>query len=245
MSATTRSATKPSRIENFADKDKIEQEGTTNKSLSKPQKKPSLKRKSPSGKQSSKANAYKKLKPDVEGTKHEDPIIINRAPVLQLWGAAVAQFVHPDLSWLACLSIGNSISTICAISRGRSIGVFEPKDEPDESKHKPKKLAGNILELAVMGFPMQVKGNAIISKGTPKLANENSIKGKFGSDEKYEATRAAFQEALNSWKGSEQELENKAFHMYERFRPNVSGGQQGWGRKGRLDLNVVHKIVHK
>lgn len=243
MPATTRSTTKQSHIEDFTNK--TGPKNLTNNPTNEARKKPLSKRKSSFDGKRPKVNAYKKLKPDVTGTKHEDPIIINRAPVLQLWGATVAQFVHPDLSWPACLSIGNSISTLCAISKGRSIGVFEPNNEPDNPKHKQNRSASDITELAVMGFPMQVKGDAVISNGKPKTANEDSLRGKFGSEQKYEEAKRTFQEALNSWKGSVDELEKKAFHMYERFRPNVSGGQQGWGRKGKLDLGDVHKMVHK
>lgn len=43
-----------------------------------------------------------------EELKTEKPIMINRAPVLTLWGACVAAFLHDDLSWEACLSVGES-----------------------------------------------------------------------------------------------------------------------------------------
>ena len=36
----------------------------------------------------------------------EKPIVINRSPVLQLWGACVAGFLHPELGWEVCLNIG-------------------------------------------------------------------------------------------------------------------------------------------
>ena len=174
-------------------------------------------------------------------SESEKPIIINRAPVLQLWSACVAQFLHPELGWDTCLSIGGAVSSLCAISKGRAIGMIEPK-EADGDHQTKKQQNGERVE--VMGFGLHIKdGNALIS-GKPKPVKEDTLRNKFGSEE-YDASLVAFQKALSTWKGKEDELDKKAFHMYERFRPNVSGGQKGWGRKGKLDLTEVANVIAK
>ena len=57
-----------------------------------------------------------------------DAIQINRAPVLTLWVAAVAQ--REGHSRGSALTFGKSISTMLAQSKGRSIGVFQDKARP-------------------------------------------------------------------------------------------------------------------
>ena len=45
---------------------------------------------------------------DEDDLKTEKPIMINRSPVLQLWGACVAEFLHGgnEVGWETCLSMG-------------------------------------------------------------------------------------------------------------------------------------------
>ena len=181
-------------------------------------------------------------------TAKDFEIIINRAPVLQLWGASVAHLVHPSLPWKTCLGIGSSISTLCAISKGRSIGVIEPKDgEADGSEAKKATRDENgddgVQEFAVMGFPMHLKNGLVVDRGKSKPVKEELLIKRFGRHNKYAAVKDSFEEALRGWKGQEDELEKKAFGMYEGFRPTVSSGQHGWGRKGRLDLEKVRQVV--
>lgn len=172
-------------------------------------------------------------------SKQKKSIIINRAPVLQLWSASVAQFLHPELGWDTCLSIGAAVSSLCAISKGRAIGMIEPKDADGDHKSK-KQPEGEKVE--VMGFGLYLKdGNAVLS-GKPKIVKEETLRNKFGSEEYY-ASLNAFRKALSTWKGREEELGKEAFHMYEQFRPNVSKGQKGWGRKGDLDLTEVGDVI--
>lgn len=197
------------------------------------------------------ANADNDLRQTEISTKSSDklekPIIINRAPVLELWGACVASFLHPELSWTLCLSIGSSISTITAISKGRSIGTIAPPDEStkDASDKQDKKQGDEISTVKVMGFPMTIKDDSVIVKGKPKTIREVSLLRKYSSEETYTKARDAMVEALQEWKGKEDDLDTKAFHMYEQFRPDVAKGQKGWGRKGELHLSKVRDTIHK
>jgi hypothetical protein len=173
-----------------------------------------------------------------------EPITINRAPVLQLWGSLVAKFVHPDLPWAACLSIGNAISSLCAVAKGRSIGLIEPADDTKKGKKTRRRRVDDTRMVKVMGFSLPVKGDAVILGGKPKHLKEESLKHKFGGNQ-YDAVKAAFEDGLQSWKGHEDELNAKAFHMYEQFRPTVASGQKGWGRKGELSTSEIAKVVRR
>jgi hypothetical protein len=63
-----------------------------------------------------------------ESNESDDGIMINRAPVLELWAATVTSFLYPKISWDTSLSAGGAISTLCAISKGRAIGAIEKKN---------------------------------------------------------------------------------------------------------------------
>lgn len=188
-----------------------------------------------------------KGKAESRDTTTEDSILINRAPVLELWAASVASFLYPNLSWETCLSAGSAISTLCAISKGRSIGTIEKPDPATAEKKREERQqlrAGNdqLDELEVMGFHLKLKaGQALVSE-KPKKANEAALQKKFG-DEAYERVRVTFHEALQSWKGREEDLDAQAFHYYEDFRPTVPKGEKGWGRKGMLNLQAVKDSV--
>lgn len=234
---------------------------TKNKASSKPAPNSSAKRKAPADSQAENSTVKsKKPKKDQAEVKQahfagddiadlEKPIIINRSPVLQLWGASVAQFLHPNESWETCLGIGGSIASLCAISKGRSIGKVEPKDDSAEAEDKRKKhkqkTEEETREIEVMGFPMHIKDGVVIVDGKPKPLNEGPLKGKFGGEDQYAAVKTAMQEALQHWSDSKDELDRKAFHMYEKFRPDVSSGQSGWGKKGELNLHHIRSVIAK
>ncbi|EON65078.1 hypothetical protein W97_04313 [Coniosporium apollinis CBS 100218] len=182
-----------------------------------------------------------------EKEQDDKPVIINRAPVLQLWAASVTHLLHPSFAWSTCLSAGSAISSLCAISKGRSIGTIEPAKETEEKaerRKRAKKEQEDLEEMEVMGFKLKVKNGLVVAgsdkKGKP--GSEASLKAKFG-DEAYNRTKAAFEKALEAWKGAEEELNEKAFGFYERFRPEVSAGQKGWGRKAELDLQKVGRVA--
>lgn len=175
--------------------------------------------------------------------------MINRSPVLQLWSACVSQALYPDLPWPTHLAVGSAISTLCAISKGRSIGTIEPAADTDDQKAKKdaKKRAaeeGADDEVQVMRFRLLLKDGAAIVSGSPKRANEALLKSKFGGDEQYENVKGVMAQAIASWSDT-RALDAKAFGMYEDFRPNVSAGQGGWGKKGELSLEHVREVVEK
>ena len=62
------------------------------------------------------------------------PIRINRAPVLTLWAAVVAERLGFDRD--EALSLGRAVAGLNAQSKGRRLGVFKPHEE------KPEKARG-------------------------------------------------------------------------------------------------------
>ena len=58
------------------------------------------------------------------------PIRINRAPVLTLWAAVVAERLGFDRN--DALSLGRAVAGLNAQSKGRRLGVFKPHEEKPE-----------------------------------------------------------------------------------------------------------------
>lgn len=242
---TTRSASKKqTKIDDY--QDNAEQDKTNAKATkSKPKAKANTAVKRKSSSQDSPAKpSKKKLKaessePDKSAVDREKPIKINRSPVLQLWGAAVAQFVHSNESWETCLSIGGSIASLCAISKGRAIGKIDPPSESRDKGSRGKKTDKETRHLEVMGFPMEIKDGVVTVDGKPKPLSEEAIEGKYGGTDNYQRVKKVMQEALEAWVDDKDDLEKQAFHFYEQFRP----GSGGWGQKGELDLENVRKTI--
>ncbi|EXJ55490.1 hypothetical protein A1O7_08417 [Cladophialophora yegresii CBS 114405] len=190
------------------------------------------------------------VKPE-EDDEDNKPVIINRAPVLQLWAACVAQKLYPKLSWNTHLSIGSAVSALCAISKGRAIGTIDqPTDDPGKKaeKEKKKQSAGKGAddEVDVMSFKLLLKDGSAIVSGKPQKANEAALIKKYGEAE-YERTKKAMEEAIDAFeaKAKKGELNRTAFHMYEEFRPSVQHGQGGWGKKGELRLEKIMELAEK
>jgi hypothetical protein len=203
----------------------------------------------PTAKRTKSSESVSKSTKTEEADAEQLRIIINRAPVLQLWSACVAHITYPNLSWETCLSAGSAISTICAVAKGRSIGTVPEKDESNEKaakRAKAKKQQKELDSIQVMQFKLKLKdGLAVVgSEGKGKPGGEEALRKKFG-EEQYVSAKEAFEEVLKSWKGEEDELNRKAFGFYEQFRPEVKSGQKGWGRKGELDLDKVGSVVSR
>jgi hypothetical protein len=265
---TTRSATKQLKVDDFTDpaptkarrskkssssESKSKEQGESSSKQSDPKQYARKRKSPPTTSKSSSTSKGKRAKTSEEnenaGAK-EGVVIINRAPVLHLWGACVAQFLHPELAWSTCLSIGQAISTICAISKGRSIGAIEKPEDTEERKRKKeeqRKKAEGLEEVEVMQFHLRMKGDwdetQVVLSGKNVSGSEEGLKRKVGDG--YEAVRDAMTGALESWKGEEDELSKEAFGMYEDFRPSVVKGKGGWGRKGELSVERIESVVRK
>ncbi|KAK4499811.1 hypothetical protein PRZ48_007997 [Zasmidium cellare] len=198
----------------------------------------------PSKKQKTTSNTKASKAPRDDDNQEGESITINRAPVLELWASCVARSLYPSLDWSTCLSIGGAISTITAISKGRSIGTMEKPDpgKAQEKRERRQAEQAELDEVDVMGFHLKLKDGAAIVGDKPKKGNEDTLRKKYG-DEQYSKVKSTFEESLKAWKGNEEELSRRAFGMYEDFRPNIPAGQKGWGRKGQLRLDSIQSAV--
>ncbi len=174
-----------------------------------------------------------------------DPVRINRAPVLTLWGAVVAERL--GLPREAALGCGQAVAGMTAYSKGVRLGIYAPPEErPHEpAPPKPAGVTGAIRDVPLLGRIVHVAetrdGPRAISKGevVKPESVERYLRGKFG--DRLADAEAAMNELAASL--PPKELAAHAFHLYEQFRPEVPPDERGWGAKGVLDLAKIRALA--
>jgi hypothetical protein len=165
-------------------------------------------------------------------------IRINRAPVLTLWAAVVAERL--GFQWDEALTLGRAVAGLNAYAKGQALGIFHPR--PAEVREKRKRLAhGEELTVNVLHRAVPVirtrEGLRALSKGRPIVCEsvQRYLESKFGEGcGAAKGAMAALAKAL-----AQAELAERAYRLYEAFRPEVPAGTKGWGATGTLDLKRV------
>jgi hypothetical protein len=174
----------------------------------------------------------------------ERKIKINRAPVMTLWAAVVAERLGYDED--ASLSLGKAVAGLNAQSKGRSLGIYAAKEGSSKEAERggPKSEASLVVLLgrpvptvrSKYGLRASIKGAEVDSTPVRKY-----LESKFGED--LADVRAAMQALAQSYQP--EALNERAFALYERFRPAVPKGKQGWGAAGELDLGLLRELARK
>lgn len=165
-------------------------------------------------------------------------IKINRAPVLTLWAAVVAERL--GFEWSESMTMGRVVAGLNAYAKGRALGIFDPR--PKELKERRKALeVGEALQIDLLHRAVPVVHTPdrprAISKGKPvdPASVERYLRAKFGAG--YESARKAMVQLARSRDADE--LAHDAYRLYETFRPEVPAGAGGWGAAGVLDLERI------
>ena len=166
-------------------------------------------------------------------------IRVNRAPVLTLWAAVVAERLGFERD--EALTLGRALAGLTAHSKGVRLGLFEPS-APEEVRERRGRLAeGERLEVHLMGRTIPVvrtpEGLRALAKDQPAKPEsvERYLAGKFG--EALADVRAAMERLAGSLPPAE--LARRAFRLYGQFRPAVPSGEASWGKAGVLDLDKI------
>jgi hypothetical protein len=168
-------------------------------------------------------------------------ISINRAPVLTLWAAIVAErmgFAEDE-----ALTLGKAVAGLNAQAKGRRLGIFKPHEEkPAKAREKER---GEEFRIEICGRPVPatntdhgiraVKGNETIEPEPVR----RYLESKFGDE--LDSVRKTMVKLAKAF--SPKELAGVAFPLYERFRPQIPEGVSGWGAKGDLDLGLIEKLA--
>ena len=165
-------------------------------------------------------------------------IRVNRAPVLTLWAAVVAERLGhgPD----AAITLGRAVAGSSARAKARAIGLGE--GERDEGGHAgaegQRRRAAPARTVHLLGHDVpvvEVKGGVrTLDHGEPASPGpaRTYVERAFGAH--LPAVRRAMERLAASLDPAE--LNRVGFRLYERFRPEVPAGAKGWGARGVLYL---------
>ncbi len=168
---------------------------------------------------------------------------INRAPVLTLWAAVVAERLGYDHD--AALTLGKAVAGLNAQSKGRSLGIFgEPKDH--EQAREPREVpAGERLTVLILGrqVPAVQTEQGVRATGKDQPIDPRSVERYL--EQKLGANLAEVQEAMEALARAytPDALQALAYALYERFRPAIPRGKAGWGSAGELDLERIRSLA--
>lgn len=168
-------------------------------------------------------------------------ILVNRAPVLTLWGAVVAERLGHDRA--EALTLGKAVAGLNALSKGRRLGIFEeakPAPKPKARGRKPPERAAVPLLGRMVPITRTPDGLRAVVKDRAEspAAVERYLAQKFG--EALPRVEAAMRTL--AWSYRPAELAAKGFELYEAFRPRIPEGVKGWGAKGVLDLGLLARL---
>jgi hypothetical protein len=146
-------------------------------------------------------------------------------------------------AWDEALTLGRAVAGLNAYSKGKAHGLFHPKPADVKEKRKALKhgqqIHVNLLHRAVPATRTP-DGLSALSKGRP-VAQESVqryVKAKFG--EGYAPVVGAMTALANSFSPSE--IAERAYRLYEEFRPGVPAGVKGWGAAGVLDVGQILRL---
>jgi len=170
-------------------------------------------------------------------------ISINRAPVLTLWAAVVAERLGFDKD--EALTLGKVLAGLNAQSKGRRLGIFKPHEETAKKAREKKRGEQFWIELLGRNLPAIATDDGIRAvqgdKAIAPASVERYLQSKFGDN--LDAVRSAMKQLAHSF--APQELVAAAFSLYEEFRPEIPAGVRGWGAQGNLDLDLIQRLANQ
>ncbi len=169
-------------------------------------------------------------------------IQMNRAPVLTLWAAVVAERLGYD--WDESLTLGKAVAGLNAQSKGRMLGIYgEPKAPEHGGPPRRTGLGEEFwIELCDRGVPAKSTDDGVraVVKDKPidPAKVDKYLRGKFSDD--YEVAVGAMRELAAAFEPDA--LASCAYTLYTEFRPSIPSGRRGWGAKGELDLTFIRSL---
>ena len=168
------------------------------------------------------------------------PIPVNRAPVLTLWAIVVAERLgHPPDT---ALTLGRFVAGSSARTKARRLGISDEKQDAEERHARAAELNPQRQTFRLLGRDIPVipaDDGTLRADDGGKPASAKGVQGyiarAFG--DRLAEARAAM-EGLAATLPPE-ELNRVGFRLYERFRPDVPHGAEGWGAKSELRLERI------
>lgn len=170
-------------------------------------------------------------------------IQVNRAPVLTLWAAIVAERLgHPHDT---ALTLGKAIAGLMAQSKGRRLGIY-PEPSPAEKPTRTKKLAIRD-SIPLMGRSVPVVKTGAGLRATVKDQPVNPVNVERYLTQKFGPRLADAEDAMRALARAypPKRLASVGFSLYEQFRPSIPEGVRGWGARGLLDLGLMRSLAEQ
>lgn len=169
-------------------------------------------------------------------SKEETPVRVNRAPVLTLWAAVVAERLgHPPDT---AFSLASHVAGTAARAKARRLGIAE---EGDGAKDGAMSRRRETVHLLGRDIPMTHDEDGVVladagdGHPAPSAPPRAYVAKAFGK--RLEEVREAMAALADSV--PPEELNRIGFRLYEGFRPEVPADARGWGAKGELHLGRI------
>lgn len=168
------------------------------------------------------------------------PLRVNRAPALTLWAAVVAERLgHPED---VALTLGRAVAGASAQAKARRLGIADEHRGEDRAAGEHHAKAAPARTVRLLGRDIAVADSgAPLGKGKPASAAgvRSYLTRAFG--DRLGEVRAAMETLASSLPPDE--LNRVGFRLYERFRPEVPEGVEGWGAKALLDIGRIRQAA--
>ncbi len=167
---------------------------------------------------------------------------INRAPVLTLWAAVVAERIGFDRD--EALTLGKAVAGLNAQAKGRRLGIFKPSEAVERRAKKKIGLGEEFwIQLCGRGVPAKNTEDGVRAVVKARPINPERVQAylvkKFG--DALGGVRSAMAELAAAF--DPDVLANAAYGLYEKFRPQIAPGKRGWGQQGTLDLGLILSLT--
>jgi len=172
----------------------------------------------------------------------ENTVKVNRAPVLTLWAAVVAERLGFDRD--EALTLGRAVAGLNAHAKGQRLGIFQPAEKSTKQERKARRMEEDFfVELLGRAVPVRNTADGIRAVSKGKVDDPAGVARYLSSKFKdhLERVRAAMEKLAAAYEPAE--LAQRAYDLYTEFRPAVASGTRGWGQAGDLDVDKIESMA--
>jgi hypothetical protein len=174
-----------------------------------------------------------------------EKITINRAPVLTLWAAVVAERLGYDHD--AALTLGKAVAGLNAQSKARRLGLIEESTAHDQKRDQRARKPAKPSAVTFLGRPVPAMNT---EHGLRATRQEQPIDPRGVTrylQQKFGAALPDVQAAMETLAKAypPEQLAAQAYTLYEQFRPAIPEGKTGWGAAGPLDLDLIRALAQE
>ncbi len=169
-------------------------------------------------------------------------IRINRAPVMTLWAAVVAERLGFDED--EALTIGKAVAGQNAHAKAVRLGIHAPARKTlEKARREPAKEAVLWVDVLRRNVPVVRTRDGLRALSHEKPVSPDGVRRYLAS--KFQDGLSEARAAMKALAGSlsREDLLARGYELYERFRPAVPAGTRGWGAPGELDLAKLRALA--